>query len=146
PSRPIDGLRDRRVIQVACGDRHSMALTRDGELFSWGDDEHGQLGLERAWVPCPAPQRVCALAGVPLARMEAGGAHSLALSATGAVFAWGRNDRGQLGLGHAQGEEGWGEVARLPRPGRRGQRPPLPLRRTPGTPRGIPDPGGPARR
>ncbi|XP_028923070.1 E3 ISG15--protein ligase HERC5-like [Ornithorhynchus anatinus] len=102
PLRPIDGLRDRRVIQVACGDRHSMALTRDGELFSWGDDEHGQLGLERAWVPCPAPQRVCALAGVPLARMEAGGAHSLALSATGAVFAWGRNDRGQLGLGHAQ--------------------------------------------
>merc|ERR1711939_855435 len=32
------------VIQISCGFGHSYALTSDGQLYSWGWGEHGQLG------------------------------------------------------------------------------------------------------
>ena len=33
-----------RKVAVSSGGRHSMALTADGKVFSWGDGEYGQLG------------------------------------------------------------------------------------------------------
>ena len=47
------------------------------------------------------PTRLAALQGVQVARVAAGcgGAHVLALDVAGKVYAWGRNDLGQLGLG-----------------------------------------------
>jgi alpha-tubulin suppressor-like RCC1 family protein len=32
------------VVQVACGSSHSLALMNNGELYSWGNNEHGQCG------------------------------------------------------------------------------------------------------
>lgn len=32
------------VIQIAAGDNHSMALTKGGNVFTWGQNNHGQLG------------------------------------------------------------------------------------------------------
>ncbi|XP_039544583.1 E3 ISG15--protein ligase HERC5.4 isoform X2 [Pimephales promelas] len=99
-SRPLKGLENRQVIQIACGDQHSMALTRDGQLFVWGDNTHGQLGLKKAQPrSLSAPQRVESLCGVPLAQISAGGDHSFVLSLSGVVFGWGKNSAGQLGLG-----------------------------------------------
>lgn len=42
----VRGLQDngRRVLAVALGDLHSLALTDDGQIFSWGDNSKGQLG------------------------------------------------------------------------------------------------------
>ena len=33
------------VVSIACGHYHSMALTADGEVYTWGSNENGQLGL-----------------------------------------------------------------------------------------------------
>lgn len=33
------------VIDICCGDHYSMAITRDGHLYTWGSNEFGQLGL-----------------------------------------------------------------------------------------------------
>lgn len=33
------------VVGVACGERHSVALTRLGEVYCWGDNKKGQLGV-----------------------------------------------------------------------------------------------------
>ena len=35
---------DSRIIKIACGSEHSMALTSRGDLFTWGWGEHGNLG------------------------------------------------------------------------------------------------------
>lgn len=43
--RMIRGLAHLNVVQVACGWKHSLVLTDNGRLFSFGDNTYGQLGL-----------------------------------------------------------------------------------------------------
>ncbi|XP_078532225.1 E3 ISG15--protein ligase HERC5-like isoform X2 [Lissotriton helveticus] len=102
PFHPITCLRDRHIIQIACGDHHCMALSKGGELFTWGENTHGQLGLRSQPSRQSTPQLVEHLMGSPLAQITAGSAHSIALSLTGTVYSWGNNTVGQLGLGHME--------------------------------------------
>ena len=44
----IRGLGTVVVAQISCGDRHSVALTKAGQLFAWGDNSFGQLGVGKA--------------------------------------------------------------------------------------------------
>lgn len=44
------------VIQVGCGDAHTVALNWKGELYGWGYNEQGQLGLDRNIVSVCEPQ------------------------------------------------------------------------------------------
>ncbi|KAM8967986.1 probable E3 ubiquitin-protein ligase HERC6 isoform X1 [Sarcophilus harrisii] len=87
-----------KIIQVSCGHYHSIALTQDGKVFSWGDNDHGQLGLGTNFPSQASPQRVNSLDGIPLAQVAAGGSHSFALSLSGTSYGWGRNKEGQLAL------------------------------------------------
>ncbi|XP_051897060.1 probable E3 ubiquitin-protein ligase HERC3 [Pristis pectinata] len=89
---------DKCVVQVACGQSHSLALCKDGRIFAWGQNSQGQLGLGKAFGSVHSPQCVTLLAGIPLAQIAAGRAHTIAVSLSGAVFGWGGNRHGQLGL------------------------------------------------
>ncbi|KAG5844909.1 hypothetical protein ANANG_G00133160 [Anguilla anguilla] len=89
----------KHVIQVVCGDRHTIALCRDGQLFTWGGNSHGQLGQGEGKRDLRTPEPVFSLSRVPLAMIAAGGDHSFALTLSGTVFAWGKNSSGQLGVG-----------------------------------------------
>ncbi|XP_073698660.1 uncharacterized protein [Garra rufa] len=97
--KPLKGLDNRQVIQITCGDHHSMALTNDGQLLVWGENSHGQLGLRKDHPTSPSAQHVESLSGIPVAQISAGGDHSFVLSLSGVVFGWGKNSAGQLGLG-----------------------------------------------
>ncbi|KAM7021691.1 putative E3 ubiquitin-protein ligase HERC4 [Passerculus sandwichensis] len=98
-TRLVKELENRIIVQIACGDQHAMALSRGGELFTWGQNTHGQLGVGSQTTLAPKPQLVERLKGIPLAQIAAGGAHSICVSLSGAVFSWGKNSFGQLGLG-----------------------------------------------
>lgn len=78
-------------------------IVSDGQFFTWGKNSHGQLGLGKEFPSQASPQRVRSLEGIPLAQVAAGGAHSFALSLSGAVFGWGMNNAGQLGLSDEEG-------------------------------------------
>ncbi len=83
-----------KVIAVAAGGQHSLALQDDGTVRAWGANQYGQLGTTPslgsvAPLPINGPRRVIAIAGSPL--------HSLALQDDGTVWAWGENRYGQLG-------------------------------------------------
>jgi E3 ubiquitin-protein ligase HERC2 len=39
-------LQGKQVVQVATGDYHSTCVTEDGSVYTWGDNEEGQLGQE----------------------------------------------------------------------------------------------------
>ncbi|XP_076831360.1 putative E3 ubiquitin-protein ligase HERC4 [Brachyhypopomus gauderio] len=86
------------VVQVACGNFHSLALSKGGEVFAWGQNKYGQLGLGRDVSSQPVPALVRALTGVPVSQIAAGGAHTLALALPSQVFCCGANAAGQLGL------------------------------------------------
>uniref|UniRef100_A0A8D0BMM1 HECT and RLD domain containing E3 ubiquitin protein ligase 4 n=1 Tax=Salvator merianae TaxID=96440 RepID=A0A8D0BMM1_SALMN len=96
--RNIKSLSDIPIVQVACGFCHSLALSKGSKIFSWGENKHGQLGLGYEFKKQTSPQLLKSLLGIPFAQIEAGGAHSFALTLSGAVFGWGRNKFGQLGL------------------------------------------------
>ncbi|NXH30386.1 HERC5 ligase, partial [Myiagra hebetior] len=75
------------------------SVCEGGELFTWGQNIHGQLGVQSQTTLTLKPQLVERLKGIPLAQIAAGGAHSITVSLSGAVYSWGKNSFGQLGLG-----------------------------------------------
>ncbi|XP_064507956.1 probable E3 ubiquitin-protein ligase HERC3 isoform X1 [Pseudopipra pipra] len=101
-TRLVKELGSLNIVQIACGGQHAMALSRGGELFTWGQNAHGQLGLGSQATFIPQAQLVERLKGIPLAQIAAGGAHSTTVSLSGAVYSWGKNDFGQLGLGDTE--------------------------------------------
>ena len=106
--KPVGGSLPFRDIDA--GDSHTCAVTRDGRVLCWGINPRGQAGAARdadcivgglAYACNPAPK---AVEGVPAAIATGAGAdHSCALTATGAAWCWGSNDRGQLGRGRDPG-------------------------------------------
>lgn len=80
-------------------------MCEGGELFTWGQNTHGQLGVRSQTTLTRKPQLVERLKGIPLAQIAAGGAHSITVSLSGAVYSWGKNSFGQLGLGDMKGKE-----------------------------------------
>jgi len=82
---------------VAAGRWHSLALQAGGKVRAWGKGDRGQLGNSFP-LDSLVPVEVKGLASGGLKKMIAAGEeHSLALRADGTVWAWGANDRGQLG-------------------------------------------------
>nr|KAF6322339.1 HECT and RLD domain containing E3 ubiquitin protein ligase 4 [Pipistrellus kuhlii] len=96
--RNIKCLSDIQIVQVACGYYHSLALSKASEVFSWGQNKYGQLGLGTDSKKQASPQLIKSLIGIPFMQVAAGGAHSFVLTLSGAIFGWGRNKFGQLGL------------------------------------------------
>ncbi len=85
-----------RLIAVAAGEFHSLAVRDDGTAWAWGENGDGQLG-DGSGFDKDSPVQVSSLTGV--VAVAAGSGHSLALDKNRAVWAWGRNDWGQLGDG-----------------------------------------------
>ncbi len=90
------------VRNVTTATAHSCALLDNGGIACWGDNELGQLG-DGTDVLRPAPVPVQGLPE-PARAVAAGGAQTCAILDSGAVWCWGRNNRGQLGLGYADDE------------------------------------------
>lgn len=73
-------------------------------MYTWGQGSRGQLGVGQTELRSSQPQHLPSLSLIPLVQVAAGGEQSFALSVSGGVFGWGRNDCGQLGLGSTTGE------------------------------------------
>lgn len=67
------------------------------QVYAWGGNEAGQLGLGDVHNR-RAPSIVDGLWAMPVHQLAAGDQHSAALTASGFLFTWGSNDKGQLGL------------------------------------------------
>jgi len=99
--KKIEALAGRRVIAVSAGGAHSLVITTDGSVWSWGYGGQGRLGhgdRQRQLLP----KKIEAFAGQRVVAVSAGGAHSLAITADGAVWSWGDGDYGKLGHGDQQ--------------------------------------------
>ncbi|KAG1671551.1 hypothetical protein FOA52_011273 [Chlamydomonas sp. UWO 241] len=85
---------------VSSGAHHSMAMSRRGELFSWGLCRSGALG-QGAWGPLELSRpRQCHLPHVRIVAVSCGASHTLAIGESGCLWACGSNGAGQLGVGN----------------------------------------------
>ena len=91
-------LAGQRVVTVSAGWQHSLALAADGAVWSWGEGAFGMLGHGDE-EPQLLPKKMETFAGPRIVAVSAGQHHSLALTADGAVFAWGEGKDGCLGHG-----------------------------------------------
>lgn len=92
-----------KTIFLACGSSHVVALDETGLVFVFGQNDQGQLGLGTAVRDNKfSPMKLTSLTALPVAQIFSGGNHSGVLTVSGAVFVWGRNSWGQLGLGEGR--------------------------------------------
>lgn len=95
--QPIPSLQDVRIIQIASGGYHSLALTDDGKVLSWGYGQHGQLGhssIENQKIPTV----IEALADEHVIYIACGGSSSAAITDNGKLYMWGNAKDSQLGV------------------------------------------------
>ncbi|OQR74148.1 putative E3 ubiquitin-protein ligase HERC4-like [Tropilaelaps mercedesae] len=96
----VPALSQHKIVQVTCGEQHSMALSEAGQVFVWGANNNGQLGDPNAKTSDIRGQpSIVKKLGSATVQIASGGSHCLALADNGTVFAWGSNHSGQLGLG-----------------------------------------------
>ncbi|MCL7027791.1 hypothetical protein MKW94_030961 [Papaver nudicaule] len=92
------------VIQISAGYYHSAAVTVNGELYMWGKNSSGQLGLGKSADKIVySPTRVDWLKGTRIKKIALGSEHSVAITDDGAVLSWGAGGAGRLGHGHQSG-------------------------------------------
>lgn len=98
----IVALAQRNIIDVICGQYHSMALTASGQVYCWGWGIHGQLGhgtCDNEYYP-----RLLAFEH-PVMQIAAGYAHSLMVTCGGKLYGFGSNAFGQLGTYEFEGNK-----------------------------------------
>lgn len=101
-------LSGRRVVAVACGESHTVAITTEGRVLAWGRGDLGQLGLGSAKKAQPQPKLVEAMVRRgEVVKVVCGVGHTAMLTRKGELFVTGANKYHQLGsnAGHNESEE-----------------------------------------
>ncbi|BFZ08491.1 hypothetical protein BsWGS_11531 [Bradybaena similaris] len=94
----LETLQSETTVAVECGHYHSLALTTDNQVYSWGWGVHGQLGHGHP-EDCLIPTHVHHLLNMGVVKLSAGYAHTVVLTESGDVWTFGCGYFGQLGLG-----------------------------------------------
>ncbi|CAG7871526.1 unnamed protein product [Brassica rapa] len=87
-----------KMSMVACGWRHTIAVSYSGALYTYGWSKYGQLGhgdLEDHLVP----HKLEALSNSVISQISGGWRHTMALTSDGKLYGWGWNKFGQVGVG-----------------------------------------------
>ncbi|XP_064868559.1 probable E3 ubiquitin-protein ligase HERC1 isoform X2 [Oncorhynchus nerka] len=92
----VDVLCGLGIKKVSCGTQFSVVLTKDGNVYTFGQDRLIGLPEGRARNH-NRPQVVPALSDVFIQDVAVGAEHTLVLSSTGEVYTWGSNSEGQVG-------------------------------------------------
>ncbi len=86
--KEISSLCNIKIKMVACGDSHTMVVTGQGEVFSFGRNQNGQLG-QGSRLDCMAPKKVDQLKSHCVESISCGAEHTVACTSEGKTFAWG---------------------------------------------------------
>lgn len=103
--KPIKSLQTKKIKQVSCGDYHTLCLTDDGQVYTWGGNLHKKLGQRSSsGKGSSKPGLVTQLKEKNIIYVDCGDFHSIALGSDGKLYSWGGGgshfNKGQCGLGH----------------------------------------------
>jgi alpha-tubulin suppressor-like RCC1 family protein len=87
------------VETVSCGETHVFALTEEGELYGWGSNENGRLGLSNNYKESSVPTLIDVCGGKKIVNVDAGNRHSACIDINGRLYTWGSGGNGRLGHG-----------------------------------------------
>jgi regulator of chromosome condensation len=96
----------KKIIQLACGSNHVLALASTGAVYAWGSGQQNQLGrriVERNKTNGLTPTQF-GLKGKKITTIGCGSYHSFAIDANGKVYAWGLNSYGETGISKEIGD------------------------------------------
>lgn len=108
----VTELSDKNIKSIAAGEHHTLALSEDGSVYSFGRYDMFEIGISKADLPeetfmdahgkprsVPVPTKI---PKIPKIRSVAVGSHhSLAISELGVVYSWGFGETYAVGLGPA---------------------------------------------
>jgi alpha-tubulin suppressor-like RCC1 family protein len=80
-----------KIVSLAAGNTHSVALDSLGRVWVWGNNDYGQLGLlgaSQEWIPQLVDPLI--FAGKKIVSVKALGNYNMALDEVGGVWEWGR--------------------------------------------------------
>ena len=96
-------LNGKKIVQISAGDRHTIAMDKEGKVYTWGYNEDGQLGdgtTKNSNIPiCISDISDNILNDKKIVQISAGYYHSVATDEEGKVYTWGSNGSYQLGNG-----------------------------------------------
>lgn len=98
--RRVEGLPP--VLQVACGQYHTLVLTEEGEMFSFGRGSRWNTASVLGTADtsdATSPRRIVVEGNPRIVQISAGSVHSMARSEGGQVFGFGQGQYGRLGTG-----------------------------------------------
>eukprot|EP01084_Bolivina_argentea_P073109 132689_1 len=89
------------VSHISCGQNHTMCITSEGKIYSWGWAKYGQLGLGTR-TNQRYPSEICdeIFQNKKIKQISCGDRHSVAISTLGEIFTFGSGEHGQLGHGN----------------------------------------------
>jgi len=91
--------RAENIVDIVAGGKHALALTEDASLIAWGANDSGQLGIGNN-----DDRKIISVVSyftdnnLTIRQLAAGEKHTMALLTDGTVYAWGSNNKGQLGV------------------------------------------------
>ena len=95
---------DDRVVKISALGWHTLALTEKGRVYSWGENDSGQVGNGASGSSVSTPTDITdhfkLPGGVKPIEIYAGYKSSFVITDDGSTYVWGANDTCQLGLGY----------------------------------------------
>lgn len=91
----VRSLSSSKVIDIAAGEFHAACVTEDGRVFAWGLGQDGQIGVGSRNLHNTTPQQIASVEGA--CGVSCGNGHTAAVTASGALYVWGRGQNGQIG-------------------------------------------------
>jgi len=86
------------IKYIGSGPYHSFAVDGKDNVWSWGLNSYGEAGNYTEDVGEQYPTKIDELAGKGVTVLDGGSHHSVAVTAKGECYVWGRLDGGQLGV------------------------------------------------
>lgn len=94
------------VHGIACGARHAVLVTKQGEIFSWGEESGGRLG-HGVEADVSHPKLVDTLSGINVELVSCGEYHTCAVTLSGDLYTWGDGTHNFGLLGHGSEVSHW---------------------------------------
>ncbi|KAI3452828.1 hypothetical protein Pfo_009491 [Paulownia fortunei] len=104
--KALESTRVLDVQNIACGQRHALLVTKQGEVFSWGEEAVGRLG-HGVEADVSHPKLIEVLSGKSIEMVACGEYHTCAVTVSGDLYTWGDGSLNCGLLGHGSEASHW---------------------------------------